>query len=142
MTINSTTAPRRLPVFTRDEHGQPIAVITLANGTTARLDLIDWESLLQRGVSPNWTLNSVGGGFAYVRAKTPGQRAVMIAREITGAQPRQIAGYRNGDRTDLRRSNLTLTTGGRAKAFEERVASGKPAARPSSVHTNSLQTGV
>lgn len=115
MTRTKTAVPKRLPLFTTDEHGQPIAVITLADGRTARLDARDWEALLQRGVSPNWLLNSVGGGFAYVRAKTPGQRVVMVAREILGARPGEIAGYRNGDRMDLRRSNLMLSRGGRAK---------------------------
>lgn len=115
MTTTTARALKRPPTFTHDERGQPIAIVPLANGHSARLDRCDWESLLQRGITGNWTFNEVGKGHAYVRAKALGKKLVMIAREILGARPGEIVGYRNGDRTDLRRSNLLLSRGGRAK---------------------------
>lgn len=116
MTKSKARAPKRQPTFTADEHGQPIVLVPLATGHTARVDLADWEALLLRGVSPNWTRNTAVAGFAYVRARGPGRGLVMVAREIVGARPREIVSHRNGDRTDLRRSNLKISTGGRAKA--------------------------
>jgi len=118
MTTPSARAPKRQPIFTSDENGASVVLVPLATGQTARVDPADWEALLLRGISPNWTRNTAGPGFAYVRARGPGRGLVMIAREVVGARPREIVSHRNGDRLDLRRSNLKLSTGGRAKAFE------------------------
>lgn len=116
MTKPNSRAPKRQPTFTTDENGAPIVIVPLATGQTARVDLADWEALLLRGVSPNWTRNTAVNGFAYVRARAAGQNLLMVAREILGARPREIVSHRNGDRTDLRRANLKISTGGRAKA--------------------------
>lgn len=111
-----TKQPKRLPTYTRDADGNPIAVVPLARGGDALVDAPVLEELLQRGVTLNWTFNLSGGGeFAYVRTRTAARNLVSVAREVVGARSREIVRYRNGDRRDLRRSNLYVTSGGRAK---------------------------
>lgn len=116
MTATHVRIPKRPPIFTTDDNGAPIAIIPLTGGRCARLDLGDWEGLLLRGVTPNWTLNASKKGHAYVRAQGRHGNLLMVAREVLGARPGEIAAYRNGDSTDLRRSNLHIAKGGRAKA--------------------------
>ena len=108
--------PKRLPTYTRDADGHLIAVVPLARGSSATIDARDLEDLLQRGLTPNWTLNTTAGGHAYVRAQGRHGNLLMVAREVLGARPGEIVAYRNGDSTDLRRSNLHIAKGGRAKA--------------------------
>lgn len=96
---------KRLPLFTTDDGGQPIAIVPLANGRTAMIDRGNWEALLCAGLTPHWTCNDNGTGCAYVRAHGR-DNTVTIARVITGAGRGRIVRHRNGDRTDLRRSNL------------------------------------
>lgn len=105
---------KRLPTFTTDGDGVAIARVPLANGTCAIVETADWEDLLSRGLTPHWTLNDDGKGRGYVRCQGGGN-LVMVSRQITGARRGEIVGYRNGDRRDLRRSNLYVTRGGRAK---------------------------
>lgn len=104
---------KRQPTFTTDNAGTPIAVVPLANGRAATLDLTDWEDLIGRGTSPNWTFNDNGEGLAYVRCQSP-DNLLIVAREITRAGKGEMVRYRSGDRTDLRRANLRLVSGGRA----------------------------
>jgi hypothetical protein len=111
-----TNQPKRLPTYTRDADGDPIAVVPLARGGDAIVDADVLEDLLQRGVTLNWTFNLSGGGeFAYVRTRTASRNLVTVAREVIGARPREIVRYRNGDRRDLRRRNLYVSSGGRAR---------------------------
>jgi hypothetical protein len=110
-----TKKPKRLPTYSLDEDGQPIAVVPLARGGSATIDAHDLEELLQRGITLNWTLNLSGGDYAYVRAQTP-NNLVSVARLVTGAGPGNAVKYRNGERRDLRRRNLYVTSGGRKKA--------------------------
>lgn len=119
MPLPRVCAPKRPPIFTTDDRGAPVAVILLASGESARLDAHDWERLLLRGVTPNWTLNTTARGHAYVRAQRSRGNLVMVAREVLDARPGEIITYRNGDRTDLRRSNLQIAKGGRAKATDQ-----------------------
>lgn len=116
MTTPPARSPKRPPTFATDDNGAPIAIIPLTGGRYARLDLGDWEDLLLRGVTPNWTLNTSKKGRAYVRAQGRHGNLLMVAREVLGARPGEIVAYSNGDSTDLRRSNLHIAKGGRAKA--------------------------
>lgn len=109
-----TKQPKRQPTFTTDNDGLPIVLVPLANGRVATVDLSDWEDLLCAGLTPQWTLNDSGNGFAYVRAQGR-ENLVVVARVITGAGRREIVRYCNGDHLDLRRRNLRVTSGGRAK---------------------------
>ncbi|WP_225767258.1 hypothetical protein [Inquilinus sp. Marseille-Q2685] len=101
----------RPPTFTTDERGKPVVLVPLANGAgTATLDRADWDALAARGVTPNWYLTEVTSGTyraSVVRAYHAG-KVVQVGRLILGATPNQKLVYAAADRTDLRRSNITL----------------------------------
>ncbi len=106
------TAPKRPPVYSIDTDGTPIALIPLATGGSATIDATDLDQLLRQGLTPNWTLNDNGSGWGYVRAKSP-DNLVSIAREIMRPRAGDCVKYRNGNRRDLRRSNLYVVGGAR-----------------------------
>lgn len=108
------TKPKRQPTFTTEVDGGEVVVVPLANGQSAMLDRADWDDLRARGLSPNWTYNDNGEGLGYVRC-AGGENLVIVARVILGAGKAAAVRYRNGDRTNLRRRNLYVTGGGRAK---------------------------
>lgn len=126
---------KRPPTFTTDEGGQPVALVALANGRVAMIDVPDLDYLMESGVTLNWNFHDNGKGCAYVRAKGRDNGTVSIARFITEADKRQQVRYANGDRTDLRWANLRLESGGVAKSVARitqvarqypRIGSGSP----------------
>ncbi|WP_342238102.1 hypothetical protein [Inquilinus sp. OTU3971] len=120
MTTNATATPRRRgrsstilrpPVFSTDDRGNLIAIVTLAKGAgICTVDRTDWDALLARGVSPNWYLGTSGVG----RNRKPAIRTtrrgeiVQVARLVLEATPNHRLVYRTSDRTDLRRVNISL----------------------------------
>lgn len=73
----------------------------------AILDLDDYNELVSLKVYPNWSLR--GGN---VSARIPGGASVLIARVLTDANPGQRVVYRDGDRLNLRRENLSCSESG------------------------------
>jgi hypothetical protein len=73
----------------------------------AVLDLDDYNDLVALKVYPNWQLR---GG--QVGARGPGGINVLIARVLTDAKPGQRVTYRDGDKLNLRRSNLECSESG------------------------------
>ena len=106
--------PKRQPTFTTDSDGDPIAIMPLAQGEPATVDADVLDELVRQGVTLNWTWNLSGDGYGYVRAEGP-VNLVTIARVIMKPPLGFIVRYRNGNRRDLRRKNLYLERGGRAK---------------------------
>lgn len=84
-----------------------IAFVPLArNGKyEAVVDVSDYYSLIALGVSPNWQMT--GGN---VTARIDGD-LILVGRVLTGAKEGEITRYKNSNRRDLRRDNLSLTTG-------------------------------
>ncbi|KGM35315.1 hypothetical protein [Inquilinus limosus] len=105
------TAALRPPAFTTDNYGNPIALVPLAREAgTATVDRSDWDTLLARGVSPNWYLGTSGDGpnrKPAIRTTYLGEIA-QVARLILEATPNHRLVYRTSDRTDLRRVNISL----------------------------------
>jgi hypothetical protein len=66
----------------------------------ATVDEQDFKDLLAREVSPRWRLGE--------NKKVYATRNRIVARLIMGAGKKRIVKYVDGDRTNLRRSNLTL----------------------------------
>jgi hypothetical protein len=107
-----------------DARGSVVAMVPL-NGGARGYALIDWsdlQAIVAAGLTTVWNLNHNGRNHSYVRCyqrNASGQR-VGVARAIVGASARQIISYRDGDRTNLRRSNLVIGKG-RAKRNDLRI---------------------
>ena len=111
-----TRNPARIPEYFADDSGQPCVRIRLANTAQhATLYADDLDHLLQGGLSRNWALYSNGHGLGHVKAKVPGDSPRVVARLICGAGAGQQVAYRDGNRRNLRRENLTVTEGGTAR---------------------------
>jgi hypothetical protein len=118
--------PNGLAKITYGTHdGESVAFIPLFGvDGEGRFVLVDAEAapgiIQEHGI--DWCLNQNGQGQEYVRkggkafAKVAGQKTkqptVTLARLICGATGRQRVGYRNGNRLDLRRSNLAIEGAG------------------------------
>lgn len=116
----------RTPTRTTDPDGAPIVRVPLAKGRgVAVLDAEDFDSLATLGFSTKWVLNEDGHGRGYVRCNHPAREAtgglLSVARLVMEAPPGMVARYRDGDRTNLRRSNLYLEEGRGARGRELEV---------------------
>lgn len=94
-----------------DVDGAAVVHVQMSNapGTFATFDAADYDRL--RKLYPGlWRLNDNGKGAIYVRAIAPGSghRNVNLAREALQPGQRQVVRYRDGNRLNLRRSNLQL----------------------------------
>lgn len=67
----------------------------------------DYQELLDLGVYPNWQLR--GGNVA---SRGPGGISVLIARVLTDAKAGERVLYKDGDRKNLRRVNLSVVQNG------------------------------
>ena len=111
----------RTPAFFTDDDGQQCARIPLVGSNRcAILYAHDLDAITQRGYSPMMRVNyNKRGGEGYVRLSCwRGGTATnpIVARLVLGAPPRTAVSYRDGDRFNLRSSNLRLRRGGSAKS--------------------------
>lgn len=100
--------------------------LTNRPGQFALIDRADFEQWTAEGRSTRWLLNGAGG-YEYVRVHDPEWAGglVSVARLLLRAKDGRIVKYANGDRLDLRRSNLWMTDGyapGRSRAWEDEFA--------------------
>lgn len=105
---------KRTPTLAVDSDGLAIVRVYLSNHPIpAEIEREDYDALTGAGASPNWIYNSNGHGQRYVRSKHPdtGKERVQIGRIVAGAGRGQIVRYRDGDRLNLRRSNLVVAGG-------------------------------
>lgn len=103
---------------TTDDKGKRIALVPLTrSGRPAVIFEEDYDMLVAMGVSPLWHHNSNGKGLSYVRARIPYQERTLftVARLVLGVGKRKVVKHRNGDRLDLRRPNLYVEAGSKAK---------------------------
>jgi hypothetical protein len=108
--------PKPRPVHVthiRDADCVPIVVIPLASGGNAKMLYEDWCAWNARGLPTRWTANPNGSGQAYVRAaRTMATgRLITVPRVLMDAGRGEIVEYVDGDRANLRRDNLRLTSG-------------------------------
>jgi hypothetical protein len=109
----------RKPVFHNE---QGTVCVPLARTThQAILDKQDFERLTTaQGLCDQWYLNTNGSGLLYVRAPSrPGdsRTLVSVANEIVQPGRNEQVRFRDGNRLNLRRSNLAVgpRRGGRRK---------------------------
>ena len=112
----------RIPLarYGNDDDGQRCTRIPLARyGNCAILYAEDLEELARRGYLLRMQVSyNRGHAVGYVHLRDPRNNGVnhVVARLILGAPPRTVVRYRDGNRLNLRRSNLLLRRGGSAKA--------------------------
>jgi hypothetical protein len=119
-----------------DVDGAAVVRVQMSNapGTFATFDAADYDRLRKLYPGP-WRLNDNGRGTVYVRAGTPGfpGRNVNLARQTLDPGLRRIVRYRDGDRLNLRRSNLYLEPGKVRPRMTAAERAARDAARPDSV---------
>lgn len=109
--------------------GSPVVRVEMSNapGVFAVVDRDDYDALAAAGFPTRWFINSTGNGYWYVRF-SPGRFAgklETVARTILGPRRGRVVKYRDGDRLNLRRSNLYYAQGfapGATPADEEELA--------------------
>lgn len=104
---------KRLYETFADIEGHLCVRVPLANTTRcAILYVEDFFRLVNAGVSWNWALNySSATGPGYLKVTIPGDGRRSVARLVAEAGEREQVRYRNGDKIDLRRSNLLVQKG-------------------------------
>ena len=97
-----STFPLRPPQRGVDDRGRPVVRVPLASITAhAILDADDFDALMARGVSPNWSFSK-----KTVRAACPQLNTQRIARLIVNAPEGHAVRHKNQNGLDLRRENL------------------------------------
>lgn len=107
---NSNINAKRAIRFSNDGF---TAFVTLATGEVAMIDREDYERFVQEGVSLNWckTTDRRGNG-PYVQVwHKRFKNIVTVSRLIMRAGKGEVISFRNGDRLDLRKSNLKTDNG-------------------------------
>lgn len=137
------------PILRADPDGRTVVgvPITPASGEAAQyvwLDRAIYDGIVSRYGEPSWFLHGDGKGSPFVRVRLPGvsARPEMASRLVwlmaTGLQapPRRRISYNDGDRLNLRRRNLIVSSGRGKKTLSARLnyaatvrrqAAGKPA---------------
>ena len=106
------TAKNRTPYKSRDHLGTTVVMVPLAHDLgPATLDPEDFARLMAEGWSDRWFLNE---NSVRVRYNAVRGSLTNVARLVTGARPGQVVRYADGNRLNLRRSNL-YTVRGNAK---------------------------
>lgn len=101
--------------------GTPLKAVSLPGGETpneAVVDLDDFQSLMGMGLSVSWRISS---GYVVAPSSNALGGYVSVARVLTDAGPGQIVRYIDGDRFNLRRSNLALEEGHGRRATRDLV---------------------
>lgn len=106
------TDKKRAPEFFTDSSGAELARLPLAaSGTFAVLHASDMKTLIDAGVSQNWSTNRSG----YVVVNIPRLGPVPVARLVIGASDGECVSYKDRDRRNLRHDNLTLARNSTAR---------------------------
>ena len=96
------------PVSRPDHDGQNIVLMPLRNSERpAKLLLVDWNALAERGVSTKWHCAGIEQRYVYCDARGADDAAI-VARLIVEAGPGDQVNYGDGDRLNLRRDNLWI----------------------------------
>lgn len=104
-----TAKTKRTPTHATDTQGREIVLVPLANqAAPVRILKADFDALIAAGWSDQWKLNDSGNGYAYVKVPETGTcgRHAIVARLLMQPGRREQVCYRDGNRTNLIRSNL------------------------------------
>lgn len=108
-------ALRPLTAMDVEHGGQPLLLIPLANSSGhARISPEDYQTVLSHGYSPNWYIH--GEAVTTHRHSSGHSRVSRIILGIAEPGHRSTrVSHANGDKTDLRRCNLTTKKVNEAK---------------------------
>lgn len=95
--------------------GASLVKVEMTNqpGVFATVDEEDFRRLVAEGYPKRWFINMSSTGYWYVRFSSDRYLGKLesVGRVIMNAPKGRVVKYRDGDRTNLRRSNLYLTRG-------------------------------
>src|SRR6516162_11601598 len=92
--------------YSIDEHGKNIVSVPLRDGQEAILYETDFDLLMDMGCPVSWTTQ-----LGIVKIRPLRGYNISIARLLLDAGRKQQVLYANGDKLDLRRTNLVLAVG-------------------------------
>ena len=100
------------------------AHVIMQDGTAVRVDCESLEDLHRRGITARWSTYCNGHGRSYVAVNLPDGGTTTVASLIAKRPPGFGVSYANGNRMDLRRSNLVVAPRGigRKKALDAHAA--------------------
>lgn len=102
--------PHDFQVITDPLTATRVVLVPLAKGKGyAKIDEEDLLRLISDGYSPRWFLNDNGSLTEYV-CLFHGTNNKKVARLVMNPSKGHVVRYANGDRKDLRKSNLVLRT--------------------------------
>jgi hypothetical protein len=96
------------------------AHVLMPDGSAVRVNLESLEDLRRRDITARWSTYCNGSGRSYVAVNLPAGGSTTVARLIAKCGPDEAVTYANGNRMDLRRSNLVVLPRGpgRRKALQ------------------------
>jgi hypothetical protein len=104
----------------RSETGEHIVLVPLASRKPfARMWAHDFQRLMERGLSPSWSLSNKNFVMVWLPAA---KRQASVARILLDAGAGQIVWYLDGDCTNLCRDNLALLPSRKATNRDSRYA--------------------
>ena len=103
--------PTRYPVtYHTDVKGNEIVEVGIAHNRSFTMDKISYLKLIELGLSMAFWLNDDGNGNEYVRTHYPPASEtannVQVVRLILDVPQKNVVRYKDGDRLNLRLSNL------------------------------------
>ncbi len=112
-------------IHTRDELARPVVIVPLQEGTkgAAIVDQDDFEFLSSIGCSMAW--NRLRNGNIVTPCSRSKTNWLLVARILTDANPGQVVAFRDGDNSNLRRSNLVVVFG-RSYRHDRAILTTKP----------------
>lgn len=130
-----SSTPPVPPIYTKDDYGNAVVRVTLADGERVAVILEeDYSYLKANNAHYPWLFNKAESGIGYVRIASrrfPG-RLETVARLIMRPPPGYVVAYRSQDHLDLRRSNLYLRSGKTRSSRPRRTMAANAFPRPSS----------
>jgi hypothetical protein len=96
------------------------AHVLMPDGSAVRVNLESLEDFRRRDITARWSTYCNGSGRSYVAVNLPAGGSTTVSRLIAKCGPNEAVTYANGNRMDLRRSNLVVLPRGpgRRKALE------------------------
>lgn len=116
-------------IQTRDENAREVAVVPLQNGRKGAciIDLDDWQFLISLGMST--ALNRLKNGTIVTPCSRSNTNWLVVARILMDAREGEAVICRDGDNSNLRRSNLVKVVSARSYRHDRQILIGSKPVR-------------